>query len=140
MKDETAAPPSRPFWVLSYLLAPTCLPFICLRRARAIGNLELVLGICCGLLVQFGMIQVLKKTDGNPMQIFVLLVTLLSCYLMIMWQYLAGSKVGLWSTEALKQWRTAGIFFAVFIAFALAGAIAMVQIGVLVAGFSPALP
>lgn len=135
-----AESPSRPVWALAYLLGPTWLPFFCLRKANAIGNLELVLAVSCGLLAHLGLIPVLAKTEGNPMQIFVLLTTTLSFYLMVMWQYLAGRKADLWSVEALKQWRTAGIFFAGFIALALAGAIAMVQLGSLTAGSPPSIP
>lgn len=132
--------PSLAVWVLAYLFSAASFPFLCLRRARAIGNLECLLGFLCGLLVHIGPIPVLAKTEGNPMQIFVLLTTMLSLYLMVMWQYLAGRKASLWSEGALKQWRTAGIFFAGFIAFALAGAVAMVQLGSLTAGSPPSTP
>ena len=120
--------PSLPVWVAAYFLFATVLPFLCLRRARAIGNLECVLGVMAGLLVQVGMIPVLGATDGNPMQIFVLLTMLMSFYLIVFWQFLAGKRAGLWSDKALKQWRAAGIFFACFIAFALAAAIAQVKL------------
>jgi hypothetical protein len=132
--------PSRAVWVLAYLFGATWLPFFCLRKARAIGNLELILAVSCGLLVHFGSVIVLGKTDGNPMQIFVLLTALLSSYLIVMWQYLAGRKVHLWTMESLNQWRLAGFFFAGLIAFAFASAIVMVQLGSLTAGASLAPP
>ncbi len=121
-------PLSRTVWVLAYLCSATALPFLCLRRCRAIGNLECVLGVMAGLIVHPGIVGALEPTDGEPLQIFVILSGSLGMYLMVMWQFLAGRKAGLWSAKALREWRTAGIFFAIVLALGLGLAIAKVQI------------
>lgn len=119
--STTHRSPSLAVWVAAYLFS-LALPFLCLRYAKAIGNMECLLGVLCGLLVHIGLIPILGATDGHPLQIFVLLLMGTSFYLVILWQYLAGRKAGLWSSNAMKQWRAAGIFFAAFLAiiFALA--------------------
>lgn len=121
-------PLSKTVWVLAYLCSATVLPFLCLRRSRAIGNLECVLGCMAGLIVHPGIIPILARTDGDPLQIFVILSAGMGTYLMVLWQYLAGRKAGLWSPAALKEWRRAGIFFAAFLAFALGLGLAITKV------------
>ena len=126
--DVVRRSPSKTVWVLAYFFGATSLPFLCLRRAGAIGNLECILGFMAGLLVHMGPIPVLAATDGDPAQAFVILSMGMGMYLVVMWQYLAGRRASLWSPAALKQWRLASIFFAAFLAFAFAAAVTQARI------------
>lgn len=108
---------------MAYLITPA-LPFICLRYAKAIGTIECVCGVLVALITQIGLVTVLGATDGDPLQIFVNLHLGLSLYVVVLWQFLAGQKAGLWSADAQKQWRLAGRFFGGFIAIGLALGIA----------------
>ncbi len=110
--------PSKMVWVVAYLITPA-LPFICLRYAKAIGTLECVFGVLVALVAQIGLVTVLGATDGDPLQIFVNLLLGLSLFVVVLWQFLAGQKAGLWSADAQKQWRFAGRFFGGFIAVGL---------------------
>lgn len=110
--------PSKAIWILAYLISPA-LPFLCLRYARAIGLLEAFFGVIVALASHIGLVTVLSETDGSPLQIFIVLLMAISIYVVVLWQFLAGQRVGLWSESAQKQWRTAGRFFGGFLAFAL---------------------
>ena len=114
--------PSKAVWIIAYLLSPA-LPFFCLRYARAIGTVECILGVLAALIAHIGLVTVLCATDGDPLQIFVILLMGLSLFVVILWQFLAGQRSGLWSTDAQKQWRTAGRFFGGFLAVGMALAI-----------------
>ena len=110
---------SKVVWIVAYFVSPA-LPFICLRYARAIGTIECVCGVLVALIAQIGLVTVLGATNGNPLQIFVNILFGLSLFLVVLWQFLAGQKAGLWSANAQKQWRLAGRFFGGFIAISLA--------------------
>lgn len=123
---EEATPlrsPPKVIWALAYLLSPA-LPFVCLRYARAIGTAECLLGMVVALATQVGLISVLGETNGEELQLFLVLQLGLSLYVVVLWQFLAGKRVGLWSPSALRQWRTAGRFFGVLIFLAHMAAIA----------------
>ena len=115
--------PSKLVWIVAYLITPA-LPFVCLRYARAIGTIECVCGVLVALIAQIGLVTVLSATNGNPLQIFVNILFGLSLFVVVLWQFLAGQKAGLWSANAQKQWRLAGRFFGGFIAIGLALGIA----------------
>ena len=115
--------PSKIVWIIAYLLSPA-LPFLCLRYTRSIGTRECIFGVLSAFAVHLGLVTVLSATDGDPLQIFVVLLLGLSLYVIILWQFLAGQRVGLWSDGARKQWRTAGRFFGGFLAVGLTFAIA----------------
>ena len=106
---------SKSVWIAAYLLSPA-LPFLCLRYAKAIGTLECVLGILAALIGHIGLVTVLSATDGEPLQVFVILLMGLSLFVVVLWQFLAGERAGLWSEDARRQWRTAGRFFGCFLA------------------------
>lgn len=105
-------------WIVCYLVSPA-FPFILLRVSRAISMLECVFGVLCSLLVHLGLIGVLARTDGQPLQVFVNLLMGVCLYLLVLWQYLAGHRAGLWSGQAEKNWRKAGKFFGAFLAVGL---------------------
>lgn len=111
-------------WIAAYLISPA-LPIICLRDARAIGTVECVGGVFVALIAQIGLVTVLGATDGDPLQIFVNLPLDLSLFLVVLCQYRAGQRAGIWSADAPKQWRLAGRFFGGFLAVALASGIAI---------------
>ena len=113
---------SKTIWILAYLVSPA-LPFVCLQIERAVSTWQCVLGVLAALLVQVGLISVLGGTNNNPLQIFIVLLLFTSVYLVILWQYLAGHAVALWSAEAERQWKTAGRFFGALIALGLTSAI-----------------
>jgi len=117
-----ARSPSKAIWIVAYLLSPT-LPFFCLRYARAIGTVECIFGVLAALIAHIGLVTILAATDGDPLQIFVILLLGLSLFVIILWQFLAGQRVGLWSDSAQKQWRTAGRFFGGFLAVGMVLAI-----------------
>jgi hypothetical protein len=125
---EDAHPPlrslSKGLWILAYSLS-LALPFVCLRYARAIGTGQCVLGVLAGLIVQVGMIPIMAAAEGNPLQMFVLALLGFSYYVIVLWQHLAGRKVGLWSEAALYQWRLAGIFFGALLGLTLGAGIVM---------------
>jgi len=98
-------------WVIAYLLSAPALPFICLRIARAISTFQCILGVLAGLVVHIGLIPAMAATNGNPLQMLILLLMVTSMYLVVLWQYLAGHAVALWSESAERQWRIAGRFF-----------------------------
>jgi hypothetical protein len=114
--------PSKAVWIIAYLLSPA-LPFFCLRYARAIGTFECIVGVLAALIAHIGFVTVLGATDGDPLQIFVILLMGLSTFVIILWQFLAGQRSGLWSAGAQKQWRTAGRFFGGFLAVGIVLAI-----------------
>ena len=113
---------SKNVWILAYLISPA-LPFICLRIERAVSTSQCMLGVLAALLAHVGLVSVLGSTNSDPLQIFVVLLLGVSIYLIVLWQYLAGHAVSLWSAEAECQWRVAGRFFGAIIAFGLASAI-----------------
>ena len=113
---------SKTVWILAYLISPA-IPFVCLRIERAVSTFQCILGICAALLAQIGLISVLGGTNGNPLQIFIVLLLGVSIYLIVLWQYLAGHAAVLWSAEAERQWKTAGWFFGAIITFGLASAV-----------------
>lgn len=115
--------PSKAVWIVSYLITPA-LPFVCLRYARAIGTIECVCGMLVALIAQIGLVTVLGASDGDPLQVFVNLLLCLSLFVVVLWQFLAGQRAGLWSVDAQKQWRFAGRFFGGLIALGLALGIA----------------
>jgi len=82
-----------------------------------------VFGILAGVIAHVGLVTVLGATDGDPLQIFVILLMGLSLFVIILWQFLAGQRSGLWSASAQKQWRTAGRFFGGFLAIGMVLAI-----------------
>jgi len=123
MSEQLAAKRlSKTIWILAYLISPA-IPFACLRVERAISTLQCILGILAALLAHIGLVSVLGGTNGNPLQIFIVLLLGVSIYLIVLWQYLAGHVAALWSAEAERQWRIAGRFFGAVIAFSLALAI-----------------
>ena len=105
--------------MLAYLISVAA-PFVCLRIERAISTFQCILGVLAGLLVHVGMIPVLGRTEGDPLQPFLLVLFMTALYLIVLWQYLAGHAVSLWSENAERQWRTAGRFFGGFIGIAFA--------------------
>ncbi len=109
-------------WILAYIISPA-IPFACLRIERAISTLQCVLGVLAALLVHIGLVSVLVNTNDQPWQIFIVLLLGVSLYLVIVWQYLAGRAVSLWSAEAERQWTLAARFFGAFLAVGLAAAI-----------------
>ena len=111
--------PKTGWWVLAYLLSPG-LPFVCLRVGRAIGTIECILGVLAGLIAHVGLVSVLAKTNGEPLQIFITLLMGVSIFTVVMWLYLAGQRAGFWSESAKKQWRLAGRFFGALIGIAIA--------------------
>ena len=113
---------SKNVWVLAYLISPA-LPFVCLRIERAVATSQCILGVLAALLAHVGLVSVLGGTNGEPLQIFVVLLLGVSIYLVVLWQYLAGHAASLWSAEAERQWRVAGRFFGAIIAAGLAAAI-----------------
>ena len=64
------------------------------------------------------MVTVLVKTDGDPLQGFVVLLAGVSLFTVVMWQYLAGQRSNFWSEEAKRLWRFVGRFFGGLIGFA----------------------
>ena len=110
--------PHRVWWILGYLVSPG-LPFICLRVARAIGTIECLLGVLAGLIAHYGLVSVLTQTNGEPLQIFIVLLMGISVLSVVMWQYLAGQRSGFWSESARGQWRIAGRFCGSVIGIAL---------------------
>jgi hypothetical protein len=110
---------SRNAWVLAYLISVAA-PFVCLRIDRAISTFHCILGVLAGLLVQVGTIPLLAKTEGKPIQPFLLVLCMMGYYLIVLWQYRAGHAASLWSEDAERQWRKAGWFFGGFIGIALA--------------------
>lgn len=110
--------PSKTIWILAYLISPA-LPFLCLRYARAIEPVETFFGIIVALASHIGLVTVLSKTNGSPLQIFIVLLMAVSIYVVVLWQFLAGQRVGLWSESAQKQWRRAGRFFGGFLVVVL---------------------
>jgi hypothetical protein len=111
--------PSKAVWIVAYLVSPA-LAFVCLRYARAIGTFECICGVLGALIAQIGLVTVLGATDGDPLQIFVTVLLGLSIFVVVLWQFLAGQRAGLWSAGAQKQWRIAGRCFGGFIAVGLA--------------------
>jgi hypothetical protein len=101
-----ARSPSKAVWILAYLLSPA-LPFFCLRYASAISTSECLFGVLSALIAQVGLVTVLGAADGDPLQMFVILLLGLSLFMVVLWQFLAGQRRGLWSDRARKQWRTA---------------------------------
>ena len=65
----------------------------------------------------------LGDTNGQPLQIFVVLLFGVTTYLIILWQYLAGHAACLWSAEAERQWRQAGRFFGALLPLGLGSSI-----------------
>lgn len=114
--------PSKAVWIIAYLLSPA-LPFLCLRYARAITTVECVLGVLSALIAHAGLVTILGATDGDPLQIFIVLLLGLSIFVVVLWQFLAGQRSGLWSAGAQRQWKTAGRFFGGFLAFGMVLAI-----------------
>lgn len=114
--------PPKAIWFLAYLVSPA-LPFFCLRRAKAIETIECFFGVLVTFVVQLGLMTVLSEIEGDPLQIFVVLLLGLSLYLIVLWQFLAGQRIGLWSADARKQWKLAGRFFGGLIALGLVGGI-----------------
>ena len=110
---------SKNAWVLSYLLSVAA-PFVCLRIERAISNVQCVLGVLAGLLVHVGIIPILAKTEGKPVQPLLLVLCMAGYYLIVLWQYRVGHAAGLWSEDAERQWRKAGRFFGGFIGIVFA--------------------
>ena len=121
MDDDEAhkRSPQTAWWVLAYLVSPG-LPFVCLRVGGAIGNIECILGVLAGLIAHLGLVSVLTQTNGEPLQIFIVLLMGVSLYSVVMWQYLAGQRSKYWTDSAKKQWRIAGRFFGGLIGIALA--------------------
>jgi len=111
--------PKKAWWVLAYLISPG-LPFVCLRISQAIGTFECILGVLAGLIAHIGFISILTHTNGNPLQIFTTLLMSISIFTVVMWQYLAGERAGLWSDRAKNQWRLAGRFFGGIIGIGIA--------------------
>jgi hypothetical protein len=118
-EPQTTKRLSRNAWVLAYLISVAA-PFVCLRIERAISTFQCILGILAALLVQVGMVSILGRTEGNPLQPFLLVLFMMALYLIVLWQYRAGHATALWSEDAERQWRTAGRFFAGFIGVGLA--------------------
>lgn len=116
--NQNSHSPKTIWWVLAYLVSPG-LAFICLRVSRAIGTLECVLGVLAGFIAQQALISVLAQTNGNPLQVFIIILMGVSILAVVMWQYLAGQRSGFWSDNAKKQWRIAGRLFGVLIGIAL---------------------
>lgn len=121
-EDTIARSPSKAVWIIAYLMSPA-LPFLCLRYARAIGTVECVLGLLTAVIAHVGLVTILGATNGDPLQIFIVLLLGLSIFVVVLWQYLAGQRSGLWSASAQSQWRTAGRFFGGFLATGLIFAI-----------------
>ena len=117
--EPTPRSPAKSVWIIAYLLSPA-LPFICLRYARAIGTLECVFGVLAALIAHIGIITVLAGTNGNPLQIFIVLLLGVSLFLIVFWQFHSGHRAGLWSSGALKQWRLAGRIFGGFLTIGIA--------------------
>ena len=111
--------PQTAWWILAYLVSPG-LSFICLRVGQAIGTIECILGVLAGLIAHLGLVSVLTQTNGEPLQIFIVILMGVSLFSVVMWQYLAGQRSEFWSDNAKKQWRIAGRFFGGLIAIALA--------------------
>ena len=114
INDSARRSPATPFWVLAYLVSPG-FAFLCLRAAGVVGWLECFFGVIAGLGVHLGIVSILTETNGEPLQGFALLIMLLGIYIVVMWQFIAGQRVGFWSSVALKQWRLAGRFFGTLI-------------------------
>ncbi len=110
--------PSKASWVVAYLLSPG-LAFICLWKAKAVSVVECVSGVLVGLLAHIGLVTVLGGTNGDPLQIFIILLLGVSLFAIVMWQFVAGLRVSLWTPEAMKQWRLAGRFFGGLLAIGL---------------------
>jgi hypothetical protein len=109
--DQTnSRSPSKAVWIIAYLLSPA-IPFLCLRYARAIGTKECLCGAVIALIAHMGLVSVLSATDGNALQIFVVLLLGASLFIIVLWQFLAGQRIGLWSARAKRQWKIAGQFF-----------------------------
>jgi len=123
-RDDPASTKRLPrnVWVLAYLISVAA-PFVCLRIERAISTFQCILGVVAGLLVQVGMVSILERTERNPLQPFLLVLSMVALYLIVLWQYRAGHAAALWSEDAERQWRTAGRFFAGFIGIAFAATI-----------------
>ncbi len=111
--------PAIGLWVLAYFLSPG-LAFICLRVGRAIGTVECILGVVAGLIAHIGLVTVLSKTNGEPLQIFITLLMGVSLFTVVTWQYLAGARSDFWSEKAKSQWRIAGRFFGALIGIGIA--------------------
>lgn len=105
-------------WVVAYLVSPAA-PFICLRVERAVSTVHCLFGILAALMVHVGLVSVLVRTNGNPLQFFVVLLLGVSLYLVVAWQYFLGRSASLWSPEAERQWRLAGRLFGVALVVAL---------------------
>ena len=119
--------PSKTVWIIAYLLCPA-LPFFCLRYARAIGTVECIVGVIAALTAHIGLVTVLGATDGNSLQIFVIL--LMGAFASSVVMSLAVSRRLAFQAcgdqqMAQKQWRTAGRFFGGFLAVGMALAIPM---------------
>lgn len=105
-------------WIAAYLISPAA-PFVCLRLSKAIYTLHCVLGVLTALFAHIGLVSVLAHTNGQKLQIFIVLLLSESIYLVCLWQYLAGHAVSLWSAEAEYQWKLAGRIFGALIFSAL---------------------
>lgn len=119
MSDSTIRrQPSSSTWILAYLVSPA-LPFLCLLYARAIHVRECIGGIFASLIVHIGLMSVLAKTKGQPLQGFIVLLLMAGLYAVVFWQYLLGHRAGLWSAKAENLWGSAGRIFAALITVAL---------------------
>lgn len=72
------------------------------------------------MIAHLGLVSVLPETNGEPWQIFIVLLMAVSVLSVVMWQYLAGQRSGFWSERARRQWRIAGRVFGSLIGMALA--------------------
>jgi hypothetical protein len=105
-------------WVIAILITPA-LAFVCLRISRAISTIESILGVSLGLIIHYGILSVLVKTNNNSLQDFVVLLYGTSFYLLFIWIYQSGLKGNIWSDKAKKGWKTAGMFFGGLLALGL---------------------
>ena len=91
--------------------------------------MECSAGIIVALLVHVGLVSVLAKTNGNSLQLFIILQLGLSLHNIYLWQFVRGRKAGLWSATVLKIWSFAGYFSAAWLMLGLMIAIASFHLG-----------
>lgn len=122
--EANTKPLSATTWVVANMITPA-LGFVCLRASRAIGTRECILGLLAGLTAHFGIGSVLAKTNGAPLQVFLVHLLAVCLYLVFAWQYWAGERAGVWSDKARRYWRFAAILSGGFIGVGLALAVAL---------------
>jgi hypothetical protein len=105
-------------WVVAFMFTFAG-AFIVLRWARVIGTATMIVGILAALTAQIGMVSVLGVTNREPLQVFLVLLMGTCLFILGMWVFLLGQRVGYWSASALVIWRIFGKVLGGFLLIAL---------------------